>query len=274
MSGAQSDSFSRKMMTGSTARSRTLDDEEGQPACFGRCYKGPACCGCVPRYRFQKKFDCIIFSLFVTMVIGLVLGVVTPIIVNRLVNNEIKREVVIDSEDAESYESWQTNTVGSGADTKIYYDVYIFDYQNVPELLNGSKPVLIERGPYHFNELFNKFDISWQKDGNEVTFNTQKYYTFDQSGTGAGLSLDDELTIPYVTVIGFEWLLKSLPNGTNELIEQGLHAKVFGPIEANLTAIIKDNQNPLPVRIKAQQVLTLIETLETVNQHSPSPFTC
>ena len=245
-------------------KSKSIDNDEAeQPVCFGRCSK-TTCCGVCPCVRINKRFDSIVCSVFVTMLIGLLLGVLTPVIVDRLIRNEIHREVVIDSEEAESYKSWQNNVHHPGDDTEVFYDIYLFDYQNVNELLSGEKPIVVERGPYHFREYFQKFDIHWSDDGNEVTFNTQKYYLFEPDGTGAGLSLDDYITIPYVTVIGFEWLLASLPEGTNEQIEAGLHENIFGPIEANLTAIMDDHLPISPTYKLAEKILNLVTLLEEV----------
>jgi hypothetical protein len=240
-------------------------DDDEEPACFGRCNKTKTCGGHFPCFRFNKRYDSIVFCLFVTMVLGLVLAVLTPIAVNRLVDSEIHREVVIDSQHAESYESWATNVEGSGADTHVYYDIYIFDYQNVDNLLSGSKPVVVEKGPYHFHEYFQKFDISWSDDGNEVTYNAQKYYIFEASGTGAGLTLDDYITVPYVTVIGFEWLLASVPEGTNEAVEYAIHEKIFAPIIQNLTDIMDSHLPITPAYKEAEKVLNLVTTLETVS---------
>ena len=50
----------------------------------------------------------------------------------------------------------QSNYYGSGDKTAISYKIYIFDVQNVAELLNGSRPVVVEQGPYAFHEYFNK----------------------------------------------------------------------------------------------------------------------
>lgn len=257
----RSSSFNTKVR----ASRRTLENEVEEPACFGRCNKTKRCGGCFPCFRFNKQFDCIVFSVFITMLVCLVLAVVTPIVVEKLINNEIAREVVIDSPEAESYDSWRTNTESPGSDTQVFYDIYIFDYQNVDDLLAGAKPVVVERGPYRFREYFNKFDIEWADDGNEVTFNNQKYYIFQDEGTGAGLSLGDYLTVPYVTVIGFEWLLGALPPEANQAVEYALHEKVFGPIEANLTAIIEQYPPISPIHRQAQKILDLVTTLEGVS---------
>ena len=114
--------------------------------------------------------------------------------------------------------------------------MYVFDYTNVEDLLQGAKPILVQKGPYHFMEYFRKFDISWSDDGDTVTYNTQKYFVYNAVGSGDGLSLDDRLTIPYASVVGFEWLLRSIPQDTNAVVEQTLQQVLFVPLEAQLAA--------------------------------------
>jgi hypothetical protein len=154
--------------------------------------------------------------------------------------------------------------VGAGEDISITYDIYIFDYQNVNELLNGSKPVLLQKGPYRFQEYYYKFDITWSDDGDTATYNTQKFYIYNAEESGAGLSLSDRLTIPYVTILGFEWLLRALPVEVNDLIDTVLATMVFGPIEANLQEQYDSLTNLNPKKKIIGNILTGIKTLEPV----------
>ena len=85
--------------------------------------------------------------------------------------------------------------------------------------MKGEKPLLVEVGPYVYNEYFQKFDIKWTDGGDTVTYNTWKYYVFDQSKSGPGLTENDEITLPYPSVIGFEYLLDSLPPSINTVLD-------------------------------------------------------
>ena len=84
---------------------------------------------------------------------------------------------------------------------------------------------MVERGPYGFKEYYWKFDISWHDDGNVVEYLSQKYYIFDPDSTDPGLSMDDELTLPYVTFIGFQYLLSTIPASATVLLEQFMEVK-------------------------------------------------
>jgi hypothetical protein len=83
--------------------------------------------------------------------------------------------------------------------------------QNPTEILSGAKPVVQEKGPYAYDEYFYKFDIEWSEDGDLVTFNNRRYFMFNAERTGANLTEDDLLTLPYATVIGFQYLLGKIP---------------------------------------------------------------
>lgn len=102
---------------------------------------------------------------------------------------------------------------------KITYNLYFFDVQNPDEILAGEKPKVIELGPYVYNEFYYKFDIVWSDDGNIVTYNNYRYYIFDQSQTAPGLHENDNITLVYPTVIGFEYLLDKLPPEANAYID-------------------------------------------------------
>lgn len=93
---------------------------------------------------------------------------------------------------------------------KIHYDLFYFHVHNPDEIVKGAKPQVTEVGPYAFREYFYKFDIEWSDDGDTVTYNTQKYYVFDESRTGPGLTLNDSLTLPYVTPLAFQYLINTL----------------------------------------------------------------
>jgi hypothetical protein len=74
-----------------------------------------------------------------------------------------------------------------------------------------SEPSVPAVGPYAYNEYFRKIDIEWTDDGDTVSYNIYKYFVFDQSRTGPGLSESDKLTIPYSSAVGFQWTITSIP---------------------------------------------------------------
>ena len=108
---------------------------------------------------------------------------------------------------------------------QIKYNLYYFQVQNMAETLQGARPKLMQVGPYAYDEYYVKFDISWSDGGDTVTYNTQKYYLFNQDETGPGLSQEDQLTLPYATVIGFNYLLSTVDATDQMLIDAGIHVR-------------------------------------------------
>jgi len=100
--------------------------------------------------------------------------------------------------------------------------------QNPQELVKGAKPVVVEVGPYTYNEYYYKFDITWSDHGDTVSYNTYRYYVFNPEATGAGLSEEDLITLPYPTVIGFQYLLnkfEAMYPGVNALLDTFVYVR-------------------------------------------------
>lgn len=87
------------------------------------------------------------------------------------------------------------------------------------ETLAGEKPIVVEKGPYVYDEYFIKFDIEWSDGGDTVTYNNQRYYIFNREETAGGLSPDDTFLLPYPAVIGFEMFLNEIPPEANEMLD-------------------------------------------------------
>lgn len=177
------------------------------------------------------------------MLTALFIGVIGPLAMNSLIDEGINAEVVIDSTSAPSFKIWQTNTEGDGTKVKIQFDLYFFDLQNPKETLQGAKPVVVEKGPYAYDENYYKFDIEWEDDGDMITFNNQRYFVFNPSRTGAGLSEDDQLVLPYASVIGFQYFLGKVPVNASELIEIAILNKtttVYEKLDNQLTELNKE----------------------------------
>ena len=143
---------------------------------------------------------------------------------------------MIDSRSAPNYDTWQSNYYGKGKKKDVNYDLYIFHVTNPIEALNGSKPTLVQMGPYAFQQYYNKFDIKWTHDGDRVQYRLQTFYIFNEERTGPGLKIDDQLTIPYASCLGFEYILQSIPVEAEELLD----AAVTAAVDDTLTAIEAD----------------------------------
>jgi hypothetical protein len=108
-------------------------------------------------------------------------------------------------------------------DAQIHYNLYYFDIQNPDDILIGAKPIVAEIGPFAYNEYYYKFDIEWSDGGDTVTYYNQRFYTFDQSRTGPGLTEFTEVTIPYSTVSGFQYILAQVPVAVEDLVDVAIN---------------------------------------------------
>lgn len=62
-----------------------------------------------------------------------------------------------------------------------------------------EKPILIEKGPYFFDEIREKEATSFRDDGNLIVYNNYKKYYFNQQKSFG--SLEDKVIIPNVPAI-------------------------------------------------------------------------
>ena len=99
---------------------------------------------------------------------------------------------------SQSFEYWLTPPA------KIYRQYYFFDVKNPSAVAKGSKPILIERGPYIYSE-------SWKKDNIEFLDKTRLTYSpitslqFEPALSNG--SMTDEITILNIPLIVILFLL-------------------------------------------------------------------
>jgi len=202
-----------------------------------------------------------------------VFAAVAPVILNKLLNDGINQAVVISNPSSPSYPVWETNIEGAGAEqSPIFYDLYFFDLQNPSDVLRGSKPKVIERGPYSYREFYRKFDIDFTEDGEKVSFNEQKYYVFNEATSSPGLSENDSFVVPSPPALAFEYLISTIPVNATVLLETFLQNKLYGSlekIEAELNAAYSKvsliPQKLLPQKAQILQAITNAEAeVETI----------
>ncbi len=146
----------------------------------------------------------ILWWLHVSMYLLLITSVLMPLSLRVLVDYGINDSVVIDSSDSPSYDVWVSNADGTaGEDIDGHYDIFLFHVVNPEDILNGAKPMVLEKGPYCFDEFYTKFDISFSEDGDVVTYNNYKRYIFNQDRTPQYLRLSDQITTLYSPIIAF-----------------------------------------------------------------------
>jgi hypothetical protein len=207
--------------------------QQDNMCCFDQCQSKPGKTTCLgrPVYLWKNRFDSVLAFLASLLLLSLFVGIIIPIAFYSLEVAGIRDSVVISSKDSISYDIWQSNFYGSGHKPEIHYDIYIFDLQNPADSLNGSQPIVVEKGPYAFHEYYNKFDIYWKDGGNEVHYKSQRFYVFDAARTGPGLHPTDVITIPYATVIGFNYLLSTIPVETQQMLDYVLETQIGSKVD-------------------------------------------
>lgn len=168
---------------------------------------------------------------------------------NAITDEQINELMVVDSTSSANYDTWQNNVDGDGYEVclspslylghllahihslysahflqhvKLKYNLYYFEVQNRDEALQGQRPKLMQVGPYAYDEYY-----VFSDGGDTVSYNTQKYYLFNQEETGPGLTQSDQITLPYAVVVGFEFLLQQVPVTAQELLQAALEVCVL-----------------------------------------------
>ncbi|EFX72214.1 hypothetical protein DAPPUDRAFT_326408 [Daphnia pulex] len=89
----------------------------------------------------------------------------------------------------------------------IYTDFYIFNCTNYNDVVrNGTKPIVVELGPYSYREYRKKNTSVLENSDEIVYYREHRWYYFSQATSGPGLSLSDVITTVnpvYMTVSKF-----------------------------------------------------------------------
>lgn len=148
---------------------------------------------------------------------------------------------------------------------QVTYTLNYFDLQNPEEVIAGGKPKVVERGPYVYNEYYQKIDIEWSDNGNIVTYNIYRYYVYNQAMSGPGTSEFDNITLPYAAVLGFEYLLNLVPPEAQQMYTAGVLNKiqqseikifheltqVYDEVQASTNIVIRRNRDKINTLIKS-----------------------
>jgi len=111
------------------------------------------------------------------------------------IEQQIDLNIVVDSTSSPLFDNWQNTTA------PMFMKFYIFNITNPKEVELGGKPNLTELGPYSYREIKYKFNITFDKNGREVSFKTYQYYIFDEATT-IGNPFTDIITTVNLPLIG------------------------------------------------------------------------
>jgi len=158
--------------------------------------------------RRKKIF---LFSLLGLGIVLMPIGFVLANVIQGLINDGINDYAVFpSSETSGNYQTWVSNDY-EGA-PEIIRKYYLWNLTNKEGYLQGEKPAFEEIGPFIYREYKTRYNIHFEKNGEEVTYN--EYSTFVNIG-----ELD-----PYVVEItninpGFLGAIKLAGGSEDKLIE-------------------------------------------------------
>jgi len=148
-----------------------------------------------PKDRKRKySLACIALSVFLGA-FSLLAGILVVVYFRGYVEGIVRSEIPI-VEGSRIAESWKDPPV------KPLLKIYFFNITNPVIFQNPKlnvKPVLKEVGPYVYEEKWERINVSWTEDGEEVNFGTKKTYFF-RPDLSVG-SEDDLMTLPNIPMI-------------------------------------------------------------------------
>jgi len=144
---------------------------------------------------------------------------------------------------------WHTPLFTPLCGPQVTYDIYLFHVANHEAVVSsGEKPELVEVGPYRYAEYFNRFNVEFSADKNEVEFWEQWYYVFDEVGSHPLNDVTDRVVQNNLVLNG----LKQLLIDNDELLTEA----VVGMIN-NSTKIPKFEKSSLLDKIAAVDLADL-----------------
>lgn len=155
-------------------------------------------------------------KILVTGTVGaifLILGCVLIPVGNDLIAYFVEEDVVI-QEGTTAYESWLRPP------TPVYMQFWVWDLTNPDEFLAGGVPHMEEKGPYTYQELRDKDNITWNRN-NSVSFIPKTTYVFRRDlSIGPDTDTFRTVNLPAITLANlfkYDPALETLQYLLNEL---------------------------------------------------------
>lgn len=140
----------------------------------------------------EKKCCRPIVLASVVIVIGLIFvclgGACIPLF-EELYKDGVKKKLVM-KEGGETYNDWVKPPV------PVYMQYYLFNYTNVDDILNGSKPQVRQLGPYSYREV--RYNYVLQRNSDEITYMQNYSYIFDSSTSCITCTENDVIHSPNI----------------------------------------------------------------------------
>eukprot|EP00002_Diphylleia_rotans_P017688 TRINITY_DN3431_c0_g2_i1.p1 TRINITY_DN3431_c0_g2~~TRINITY_DN3431_c0_g2_i1.p1 ORF type:complete len:764 (-),score=153.72 TRINITY_DN3431_c0_g2_i1:418-2709(-) len=111
-----------------------------------------------------KPWVVIAFGLF-CIAAGLIasLGIINP-----LIDEAVQERLVVDDVTKPGFEQWETNT--NKDDESQYFEFYFWNLTNADKVRQGENPVVQKVGPFIYERLWKKFDVTIDGEWNSYLF--------------------------------------------------------------------------------------------------------
>lgn len=119
--------------------------------------------------------------------------------------SDLRKAVLLDDPTTDQFKKWELNSAAP-----LILSTYVFDIQNPHEILQGAKPILIERGPFVYRQYTQNYDLMFGESPEDYGVNSTHRTLFYRSYTwyefAPELSVAHENTtiitinMPFVTI--------------------------------------------------------------------------
>ncbi len=155
----------------------------------------------------SRFISCIsIVSLVVSCVL-IIIGIIGIVLGPRILQNQINKQLPL-TPDSDQLDSWSTPPV------PIYLQFWLWECVNTADVIQGVKPMVVQRGPFTYLEHRTKSGVYFNENYT-VTYRQPISYTFLRN-----MSVDDEslsitmVNTPIVTIVS---LIRNQTNRTQEI---------------------------------------------------------
>ncbi|XP_065099686.1 lysosome membrane protein 2c [Paramisgurnus dabryanus] len=141
--------------------------------------------------------SCCIYTVGVLSILLLICGIAMVLsqVFENLINNRVKQEIVLVN-GTDAFSVWQNPP------PPVYMQFYFFNLTNPAEVLDGSKPSVVQIGPYTYREYRPMEEVTFLDNGTKVAAINPKTYVFEPNmSRGSEDDIVRTVNIPAVTVM-------------------------------------------------------------------------
>jgi len=144
--------------------------------------------------------------------------------IEKKLNENLEDNLVVDSYDAKSYDKWVTNYENDDV-PPAYMNYYLWNLTNLADVLEGGEPIVQQIGPYRYRKYFQKEDVVFLDDGNQVSYRERFFYIPESDNPPMDLK---------ITAMNPAYMILVSKAGDEPTLLAGMTAGVFGGLISQL----------------------------------------